>query len=70
MNYYPFITGQPNGDGPVTATAEDKRLGYPSFAAMQKLNPDFFIGAGDIVYYDFPKDLRRPNGSTTAKEVA
>ena len=56
MNYYPFISGQPNGDGPVTATAEDKRLGYPSFAAMQKLNPDFFIGAGDIVYYDFPKD--------------
>jgi len=56
MNYYPFITGQPNGDGPVTATAEDKRLGYPSFAAMQKLEPNFFIGAGDIVYYDFPKD--------------
>jgi hypothetical protein len=23
---------------------------------MQKLNPDFFIGAGDIVYYDFPKE--------------
>jgi alkaline phosphatase/alkaline phosphatase D len=23
---------------------------------MQRLNPDFFIGAGDIVYYDFPKD--------------
>jgi beta-galactosidase len=56
MNYYSFITGQPNGDGPVTATVEDKQLGYPSFAAMQKLNPDFFIGAGDIVYYDFPKD--------------
>jgi alkaline phosphatase D len=56
MNYYPFISGQPNGDGPVTATKEDKQLGYPSFAAMQKLNPDFFIGAGDTVYYDFPKD--------------
>ncbi len=56
MNYHPFISGQPNGDGPVTATAEDKQLGYPSFAAMQKLNPDFFIGAGDTVYYDFPKD--------------
>jgi alkaline phosphatase/alkaline phosphatase D len=56
MNYYPFISGTPNGDGPVTATPEDKQLGYPSFAAMQKLNPDFFIGAGDIVYYDFPKD--------------
>jgi alkaline phosphatase D len=56
MNYYTFISGQPNGDGPVTATAEDKQLGYPSFVAMQKLNPGFFIGAGDTVYYDFPKD--------------
>ena len=56
LNYVPFMTGKPNGDGPVTATAEDKRLGYPSFVAMQKLNPDFFIGAGDTVYYDFPKD--------------
>ena len=56
LNYLPFMTGKPNGDGPVTATAEDKHLGYPSFVAMQKLNPDFFIGAGDIVYYDFPKE--------------
>jgi len=52
MNYHPFMSGKANGGGPVTATDEDKRLGYPAFAAMAKLAPDFFIGAGDIVYYD------------------
>ena len=54
MNYHAFMSGQANGDGPVTATVEDKRLGYPSFAAMLQLCPDFFIGAGDTVYYDHP----------------
>ncbi len=54
MNYYPFMSGKSNGGGPATATPEDKRLGYPSFAAMLALKPDFFIGAGDIVYYDQP----------------
>ncbi len=56
MHYQAFMSGKANGGGPVTATAEDKRLGYPSFAAMRKLQPDFFIGAGDIVYYDFPRE--------------
>jgi alkaline phosphatase/alkaline phosphatase D len=56
MHYQAFMSGIANGGGPVTASEEDKRLGYPSFAAMQKLKPDFFIGAGDIVYYDFPLD--------------
>jgi alkaline phosphatase/alkaline phosphatase D len=54
MNYYAFLFGKPNGGGPVTATAEDKMQGYPAFAAMAKLKPDFFIGTGDIVYYDYP----------------
>ena len=54
MNYHAFMHGKANGGGPVTATAEDKRLGYPAFAAMRALEPDFFIGAGDIVYYDHP----------------
>ncbi len=54
MNYHSFMVGKANGGGPVTATEEDKRLGYPSFAAMAKLKPDFFIGTGDIVYYDHP----------------
>lgn len=54
MNYNTFVNGVSNGGGPITATAEDRRLGYPSFAAMKKLEPDFFVGTGDIVYYDNP----------------
>jgi len=54
MNYHSFMSGKANGGGPVTATDEDKRLGFPAFAAMSKLAPDFFIGTGDIVYYDHP----------------
>ncbi len=55
MNYNKFMHGKGgNADGPVTATAEDKRLGFPSFEAMLKWKPDFFVGTGDIVYYDNP----------------
>lgn len=56
MNYHSFMSGKANGGGPTTATAEDKQLGYPAFAAMTKLKPDFFIGTGDIVYYDHPPE--------------
>jgi alkaline phosphatase D len=55
MNYNKFMHGKVGNAGPViTATAEDKRLGFPAFAAMRKLRPDFFVGTGDIVYYDNP----------------
>lgn len=55
MNYNKFIHGKlGKAGGPLTATEEDKRLGYPSFAAMKDLRPDFFVGTGDIVYYDNP----------------
>lgn len=54
MNYHAFMHGKANGGGPVTASVEDKKLGYPAFAAMMTLRPDFFIGTGDIVYYDHP----------------
>lgn len=55
MNYIKFMHGKAGNAGPViTATHEDKRLGFPAFAAMSALNPDFFIGTGDIVYYDNP----------------
>lgn len=54
MNYHSFMSGKANGGGPVTATEEDKKLGYPVFAAMSALDPDFFVGTGDIVYYDHP----------------
>ncbi len=56
MNYHSFMVGKANGGGPVTATEEDKRLGFPVFAAMTALKPDFFIGTGDIVYYDHPSE--------------
>ncbi len=35
-------------DGP------DKELGYPALASILKLQPDFFVGTGDNVYYDHP----------------
>jgi alkaline phosphatase/alkaline phosphatase D len=54
MNYHFFMSGKSNGGGPVTATEEDRRLGYPAFAALRALGPDFFIAAGDVVYYDHP----------------
>jgi len=53
MNYNKFMYGAlGKASGPVTATEEDKRLGYPAFASMSLLEPDFFVGTGDIVYYD------------------
>lgn len=53
MNYHKFMDGKEGkAGGPITATEEDKKLGFPSFAAMAELKPDFFIGTGDIVYYD------------------
>ncbi len=55
MNYNKFMLGkQGKASGPLTATDEDKHLGYPSFDSMLKLRPDFFVGTGDIVYYDHP----------------
>jgi phosphodiesterase/alkaline phosphatase D-like protein len=55
MNYNKFMLGkQGKASGPETATAEDKRLGFPAFETMLKLRPDFFVGTGDIVYYDHP----------------
>jgi alkaline phosphatase D len=53
MNYMKFMFGPKGKAGPVvTATDEDKRLGYRAFPAMARLQPDFFVGTGDIVYYD------------------
>ncbi len=53
MNYNKFMHGRAgNAGGPLTATGEDKRLGFPAFVAMREMTPDFFVGTGDIVYYD------------------
>lgn len=55
MNYCKFMYGTPaKASGPITATAEDKKSGYPALAAMAAIKPAFFVGTGDIVYYDNP----------------
>lgn len=55
MNYCKFMYGKAGNAGPaITATAEDKKLGFPAFSVMKAVAPDFFIGTGDIVYYDNP----------------
>lgn len=57
MHYFKFMHGvNAKPSGPVTATTLDKQLGYPAFAAMAALHPDFFVGTGDIVYYDHTVD--------------
>jgi alkaline phosphatase/alkaline phosphatase D len=54
MNYAFFFDG-PKGDGKgARANPDDRRLGYPSMETIQRLQPDFFVGAGDNVYYDHP----------------
>jgi len=49
---------QNNTDLPRPYAGPDKHLGYPALATILKLQPDFFVGTGDNVYYDTPKDPR------------
>ncbi|MFT4688669.1 MAG: DUF6807 family protein [Verrucomicrobiia bacterium] len=64
MIYERFINGTSANKLPLATTAEDRRLGYPAFAAMNKLKPDFFVGTGDIVYYDWPRTKSQPAAKT------
>lgn len=50
MNYHKFHKG------PDAYRGSDKGLGYPAIEAMRLLKPDFFVGTGDNVYYDHPKE--------------
>lgn len=49
--------------GPKKYQGDDKALGYPALVTIRDLNPDFFIGTGDNVYYDGPRE-------TAATDVA
>ncbi len=52
---YAFFFNGPKGDGRnARADEKDRKLGYPSMESILKLDPDFYIGAGDNVYYDHP----------------
>ncbi|MFT5471390.1 MAG: alkaline phosphatase D [Verrucomicrobiales bacterium] len=60
MIYERFIDGTSANKLPITTTDEDRHLGFPAFAAMNELKPDFFVGTGDIVYYDWPRTKDQP----------
>jgi alkaline phosphatase/alkaline phosphatase D len=57
MNYAFFHEGK-DGKGKGAATGVEKDNGYMAFTSMYRMRPDFFIGNGDNVYYDHPKDTR------------
>ncbi|MCF7973632.1 MAG: alkaline phosphatase D family protein [Phycisphaerae bacterium] len=52
MNYFFFQEGNYKKGGGYKGP--DKHLGYPALASMLKLEPDFFVGTGDTVYFDHP----------------
>ena len=59
MNYTFFHYTGHGGHSPYSGP--DKELGYPGLASILALEPDFFVGLGDNVYYDVPgadQDMR------------
>lgn len=60
MNYHYFHHGSGNRQPYAGA---DKPLGYPALVSILNLEPDFFVGTGDNVYYDAPRE-------TAAKDAA
>ena len=53
MNYDKFHFGA--YERSTAYSGPDKLLGYPALSAIQNLHPDYFIGTGDNVYFDFPQ---------------
>ena len=43
---------------PEPYSGKDKHLGYPALKTLLDLKPDFFVGTGDNIYYDTPKEPR------------
>jgi alkaline phosphatase/alkaline phosphatase D len=57
MNYFFFHEGPYNPKGAYKGA--DKHLGYPALEAIRRLEPDFFVGTGDNVYFDHPAQNRK-----------
>ncbi len=57
MNYFFFHEGPYDPKG--AYRGDDKHLGYPALEAIRKLQPDFFVGTGDNVYFDHPAQNNR-----------
>lgn len=51
MNYHRFHYGP---DSRLAYRGPDKNLGYPGLKTILDMEPDFFVGTGDNVYYDVP----------------
>ncbi|MDG2254292.1 MAG: alkaline phosphatase D family protein [Opitutaceae bacterium] len=49
---------------PKPYSGKDKKLGYPALKTLLDLKPDFFVGTGDTIYYDTPKE---PRAETTTQ---
>lgn len=62
MNYDFFHFGK-KGRGDKAYQGPDKHLGFPALVSMLKLQPDFFVGTGDNVYYD-PGDVDQYRATT------
>ncbi|MFY0689286.1 MAG: alkaline phosphatase D family protein [Cyclobacteriaceae bacterium] len=54
MNHYYFHYGK--YDRAKAYSGEDKGLGYPALEVIKQLNPTYFIGTGDNVYFDHPNE--------------
>jgi alkaline phosphatase/alkaline phosphatase D len=57
MSYGKFHFGV-DSEGKRAYQGSDKHLGYPALETILGMNPDFFVGTGDNVYYDFPVNDR------------
>ena len=51
MNYHKFHHDDPQRPA---YKGPDKKLGYPALKTILDMQPDFFVGTGDNVYYDSP----------------
>ncbi len=67
MNYAFFQKGR-MGDGRGAYGGADKHLGYPALASILKLQPDFFVGTGDNVYYDHFKKFSATDAPSMRKK--
>lgn len=54
MNYYKFHYG--NFEITEAYPGKDKELGYPALETIRQLKPDYFVGTGDNVYFDCPRE--------------
>ena len=70
MNYHAFHFSKGGSSAPhlQAYAGPDRQLGYPALASILRLQPDFFIGTGDNVYYDGPRETSARTESAMRKK--